>query len=162
MISIIVATDRDGCIGKNGQIPWRLPSDMKRFRNLTIGHTVIMGRKTYESLPERFRPLPNRTNIVISRSWKCSDYILIANSLEEALLEDSADEECFIIGGGEIYSQALGFANKIHLTEVQTVVTEGSTFFPSLGHNWKMEGTTDITTTKGDQFPFRFITFKRA
>jgi dihydrofolate reductase len=160
MISIIAALDLDRCIGKGGKIPWRLPSDLERFRQITTGHKVIMGRKTYESLPNRYRPLPDRTNIVISRSWRCPDDIFIVNSLEEALLEASAEEECFIIGGGEIYSQALGFANKIYLTEVQTTIKKGDTFFPSV-NGWNLAECSDITKPSGDEFPSRFLIYAR-
>lgn len=131
-ISIIVAVAENWIIGREGKLPWKLSEDLKRFQKLTEGHTVIMGRKTYESIG---RPLPKRTNIVITRKtgWKAEGCI-IAHSLEEALelaRKESTEDEIFVIGGAEIYKLALPHADTIYLTMVKAVV-EGDTSFPAL------------------------------
>ncbi|MCL4354459.1 dihydrofolate reductase [Patescibacteria group bacterium] len=133
-ISIIAAIDEKRGIGKNGQLPWHLPEDLKRFKEITSGHTVIMGRKTFESIG---RVLPNRTNIIITRdkdfnphkfysSEKCE--VLMASSLDEAL-ERAQGDEVFIIGGGQVYAQAILKADKLYLTQVEGDFN-CDTFFP--------------------------------
>jgi len=127
MVSIIVAMSRNGIIGRDNSIPWHIPADMGRFRELTLGHTLIMGRKTFESIG---RPLPGRRSIVISRQ---ADYaaagVRVAGSLHEALLLAGDDGEIFICGGGEIYEQALPFAGRIYLTLIDCEI-DGDTGFP--------------------------------
>ncbi len=121
MINIIAAIQlKDNGLGYNNGLLYQLPEDMKHFRDTTSGHVVIMGRKTWESIPEKFRPLPNRENIVITRQ---SDYMAhgakVASSLEEAIdvaRSNSSDKEIFIIGGSEIYTQALPLADRLYLT----------------------------------------------
>ncbi len=132
MVNIIVAVADNWCIGKNGALPWRIPEDMKRFKELTSGHPVIMGRKTWESLPEEFRPLPNRTNIVVTRQ---SDYHLptgveLAVSLEQALTNHER-EDVFVIGGAQIYAAALPLAQHLYVTHVAKTV-DGDAFFPAI------------------------------
>ncbi len=133
MISIIVAVAENGAIGKDNQLLWRLSDDLKQFKALTSGHAVIMGRKTFESIG---KPLPNRTNIVITRQGKVFDdaSVLVAESIGKAIeiaKEVEGDEEVFIIGGGNIYEQSLALTDKIYLTEVKVTI-EGDTFFPEL------------------------------
>jgi dihydrofolate reductase len=133
MISIIVATAQNNVIGKDNQLLWKLSADMKQFKFLTTGHSVIMGRKTFESIG---RALPNRTNIVISRqhNFVLPDGVLQANSLENAIemaQNEAGSEEIFIIGGGNIYKQSLHITDKIYLTEVKASL-EGDAFFPKL------------------------------
>lgn len=115
-ISIIVAASRNGVIGKGGRLPWRLPADLKRFKQLTLGHPVIMGRKTLESIG---KPLPGRTNIVITRrkNYSCCG-ALTAGSLEEALRMCEKEAEIFVIGGAQIFDQALPLADRIYLTRI--------------------------------------------
>ncbi|PKN16417.1 MAG: dihydrofolate reductase [Deltaproteobacteria bacterium HGW-Deltaproteobacteria-23] len=129
MVSIIVAMSRNGIIGRDKAIPWNIPADMSRFRELTLGHTLIMGRKTFESIG---RPLPGRRSIVVSRQ---ADYsaagVLVAASLREALLLAGDRDEVFICGGGEIYQQALPFAARIYLTLIDCEI-DGDTGFPLL------------------------------
>jgi dihydrofolate reductase len=115
MITLVVAAARNGVIGKDGAIPWRLPDDLKRFKALTLGRTVVMGRKTWDSLPPRNRPLPGRRNVVVTRDagWR-------AEGAERATLEQAlAMADVFVIGGAEIYRAALPLADRIELTEVQ-------------------------------------------
>lgn len=134
-ISIIAAVGKNLAIGKDGKLLWRISDDLKRFKQLTAGHAIIMGRKTFESIG---RALPNRTNIVITRNpdFK-ADGVLIAGSLEEAI-QKAGDGEIFIIGGGEIYSQALPIADKLYLTLVESGV-DGDTFFPDWRDNFTKE-----------------------
>lgn len=129
LISIIVAMDEKRCIGKAGGLPWRLSSDLKRFKALTMGHTLIMGRKTYQSIG---RPLPGRKMIVVTRSHSFgAEGCQVAYSLEEAvqMARQDGESEAFIAGGGEIYRQALPLADRIYLTKVQAQV-ECDAFFP--------------------------------
>lgn len=129
-ITIIVAKAANNIIGNDNQLIWHLPNDLKRFKALTSGHPIIMGRKTYESIG---RPLPNRTNIVITRNedWK-ADGIISANSLEKAIeLASEIDSEIFIIGGGNIYQQSMDLAQVLEVTEVHQNF-EGDTSFPEI------------------------------
>lgn len=127
MVSIIAAMSKNRIIGRDNAIPWNIPADMGRFRELTLGHTLIMGRKTFESIG---RPLPGRRNIVVSRQ---ADYaaqgVVVAGSLQEALLLAGCHGEVFICGGGEIYQQALPFAGRIYLTLIDCDI-DGDTNFP--------------------------------
>ncbi len=133
-ITIIAACDRNGCIGKNGQVPWRLAEDMKIFRELTTDYPVIMGRKTYESLPSTFRPLPGRQNIVITKQndLDYGDGVTVVQSWEYALASAEADKHIFVIGGADIFRLALSEAKRIILTSVQTTVESGDIFMSEL------------------------------
>lgn len=128
MISIIVAHANNLAIGKNNKMPWHIPSDLKYFKAVTTGHTVIMGRRTFESLG---RPLPGRKNVVVSSSMHASEGISVAGSFDEivARYKDSP-EEAFIIGGGKIYAQALPSCSKFYITEVDTEIKDADTYFP--------------------------------
>lgn len=127
MVSIIVAMSRNGIIGRDNAIPWNIPADMGRFRELTLGHALIMGRKTFESIG---RPLPGRWSIVVSRqAGFAPEGVAVAGSLPEALLLAGGHGEIFICGGGEIYKQALPFAARIYLTLIDCEI-DGDTGFP--------------------------------
>src|SRR3954451_4292781 len=133
-VSIVVAQGSNRAIGFRGALPWDLPSDLRRFRELTMGHAVVMGRKTYESIPERFRPLPGRRNIVLSRSRPELPGAEVYGDLEAALAAAAAgngDGATFVIGGGATYADALPRASRVVATEVAGEV-EGDTFFPAL------------------------------
>jgi len=144
VISIIAAYNNNRVIGKNGSIPWKLPEDLKMFRETTIGHPVIMGSKTYHSIG---KPLSSRSNIVLSRKpyhqwYTAGDAIVIANTLFEALKfardYNGGKEEIFIIGGENVYRQALPFCHKMYLTHVDDN-SDGDTFFPEVdGADWKI------------------------
>ncbi len=138
MINIIVAISENNVIGRGNDIPWYIPKDLEHFKKLTTGNTVIMGRKTYESLPKEYRPLPNRVNIVITRdkSYQAKG-CLVVNSLEEALRKSDNNREIFIIGGGQIYREGLKFAERIYLTKIHKNI-EGDTYFPKLNKFWKL------------------------
>lgn len=129
-IAIIVAMAQDRAIGRNNELLWHLSSDLKRFKSLTTGHPIIMGRKTYQSLPNG--ALPNRRNIVISRSLDSLEGAEVVRSLDEALEVCSHWDRVFIIGGGEIYKQSLERANELHITMVEAEYPDADTFFPQL------------------------------
>jgi dihydrofolate reductase len=156
MIKIIVATSKNKVIGNNNELIWKLSSDLKRFKELTTGHPVVMGRKTYESIG---KPLPNRRNIIITRN---SEYEVegceTVSSLEEALLLTNND--CFIIGGGEIYKQSLEVADKIYLTLVHKDF-EGDTTFPELGKEWATIDTKDFDADEKNEYNYSFIEYDR-
>ena len=130
ILSIVVAIALDGAIGRGNDLLWHLPADLKRFKELTTGHTILMGRKTFDSLPRG--PLPNRRNIVVSRSLPPCEDVEVYPTIEEALKACEADEEVFIIGGGEIYRQLLPHTDRIYLTRVQATFPDAEVFFPEL------------------------------
>ena len=129
-LSIIVAIASDGAIGRANDLLWHLPADLKRFKELTTGHTILMGRKTFESLPRG--PLPNRRNIIISRSLPAQPGAEVYPTIQQALEACASDEEVFIIGGGEIYRQLLPNTERIYLTRVQASFPDAEVFFPEL------------------------------
>lgn len=136
---IIAAMDEEKAIGKNGEIPWHYAEDLKHFKQKTTNNSVLMGRKTYESLPEDFRPLPDRNNIILSRSnLELGESVEIVNSLEEAY-EAVNDEKIFIAGGASVYKQVLPDADKMVLTRIPGT-HDGDTFFPEWNEdNWKIK-----------------------
>jgi dihydrofolate reductase len=134
-ISIVVAAALDNAIGKNNDLLWKLPADMRFFKNLTWGMPIIMGRKTFESM--RSKPLPGRINIIITRdpsSWQRVEGVLVVSSLDEAIaIARGTDcKEVFVIGGGEIYRQALGITDAIYMTRVEALYPEADTFFSEI------------------------------
>lgn len=130
MISIVVACASNRVIGRDGRLPWHLPGDLRRFRDLTQGHTVVMGRRTFESLPDAVRPLPNRRNIVLSGDPRYpADGAEVFTTLEAALA--ATDGTCFVIGGEAIYRLALPMASRLYVTEVEGA-EEGDAFFPRI------------------------------
>jgi dihydrofolate reductase len=155
MITLVVAAARNGAIGRNGAIPWRLPEDLKRFKALTLGHAVVMGRKTWESLPARNRPLPGRRNIVVTRDagWR-------ADGAETASLEVALQGagDIFVIGGGEIYRAALPLADRIELTEVQGDF-EGDAFFTFDRAPWRETAREEHRTAEG--LGYSFVTLEK-
>lgn len=159
MISIIVAIARGGVIGGHNTLLWHISEDLRRFKQITTGHPVIMGRKTYESLG---RPLPNRTNVVITRQ---SDYkangCTVAGSLEQAIAMFSQQQELFIIGGAEIYTQAMPIAQRLYITDVEDDY-QGDTYFPQWDkQQWKL--TASERHERGEKFdkPFTFNDYCR-
>jgi dihydrofolate reductase len=131
-LSAIVAIDKNRVIGKDDDIPWYLPADLKYFKRRTLNHHIIMGRKTFESIG---RPLPKRTNIVVTRNpFFVASSCLVAGSLQEAidLARNNGEDEAFIIGGGTIYEQAMPLIDRLYLTEVDTAVENGEVFFPAV------------------------------
>lgn len=152
MIALVAALSRNRVIGRDGGLPWHLPGDMAHFKRLTAGKTVVMGRKTYESLPERFRPLPNRLNVVLTRNGFEAPGAEIHHSLATAL-----ERECFVIGGGTIYAQALPLADRLYLTEVDAEIA-GDTLFPAV-EDWRV--TEESRPIEENGFRYRFRTYER-
>lgn len=156
MIKIIVAQSNNRVIGNSNHLIWRLPADLKRFKELTTGHPIVMGRKTYQSIG---RPLPNRRNIIITRDDEFEvEGCEVVNSIEEALLLTNSD--CFIIGGGEIYKQSLHLAEKIYMTQVDTEF-EGDTTFPELPASWYVSKKEDFEADEKNTYNYSFIFYER-
>ncbi|MBT8324932.1 MAG: Pr2TM family membrane protein [Winogradskyella sp.] len=160
-ITIIVAAGEDNAIGKNNELIWHLSDDLKRFKSLTEGHHIIMGRKTFESFP---KPLPKRTHIVISRQegYKVPDDVIVVNSIEDALDAANKDKSPYIIGGGEIYRQAMDIATKIELTRVHATFENADTFFPEIDPQlWKVVKKVPHDTDENHKYAFTFYTYER-
>ena len=156
--SIVVAIAKNNAIGKNNQLLWHLPKDLKHFKEITSGHTIIMGRKTYESVG---KPLPNRRNIIITRQNITIDGCEVVNSIDEALKLCAGEDEVFIVGGAEIYKQAISLTDRIYLTIVHQEF-EGDTYFPEIkGDAWKETEREDHETDEKNLFPYSFITLER-
>ncbi len=156
MIKIIVATSKNRIIGNDNKLIWKLSSDLKRFKELTSGNPVVMGRKTFESIG---KPLPNRRNIIITRNLEYQvDGCEVVSSLEEAFLLTNND--CFIIGGGEIYKQSMEVAEKIYLTLVNCEV-EGDTHFPEIGSDWKKISRRDFESDEKNEYNYSFIEYEK-
>ena len=159
-LTVIVAVSENQVIGKDNDLVWDLRIDMKRFKALTSGHHIIMGRKTFESFP---KPLPNRTHVVITRqdNYDVPNGVIVVNSLEKAIDMAIDDDQPFIIGGGEIYKQALPYANRLELTRVHGIF-EGDTFFPEINLNeWQEVQREFISKDDIHAYDFSFITYKK-
>lgn len=158
-ITLIAAVAANGAIGANNQLLWHLPADMQHFRELTAGHVVIMGRKTWESLPERFRPLPKRRNLVISRNAAYpATGAEVFTSLPDALKACEGAEKVFVIGGAEIYAHALPLADCLEMTELHAAY-EGDAFFPPIhADEWQVLHR-DCRSDNG--IDFDFVTYER-
>ncbi len=158
-VHMIYARAANGVIGKDNVLPWHLPEDMARFKSLTQGCPVVMGRKTWDSLPPRFRPLPGRTNIVVTRQpdWQ-ADGAVRAASLQEALQHASAAQTLWVIGGAQIYAEALPLAERIELTEIARDF-EGDAYAPALDAGWQEVARSAHTSTNG--LPYSFVTLER-
>lgn len=157
MITLIAAVAENNALGKNNQLLWHLPDDFKRFKNITTGHHIIMGRKTFESFP---KPLPNRTHVIISRQKNyCPEGCIVVDSLEKAIAVCPKNEETFIIGGGEIYKQSIAIADKLDITKVHHTF-EADTFFPEIDLNeWKLTSSEFHTKDEKHQFDYSFETY---
>jgi dihydrofolate reductase len=156
MISIIAAVARDNVIGGQNKLLWNMPADLKHFKDVTLGHAIIMGRKTFESIG---RPLPNRRNIVITRDPAYGvEGIEVFHSLEDALA--NASEDSFVIGGAELFRQALPLADKIYLTKIDADF-EGEAYFPELGPEWQEVSREEGTVDANNLYPHTFILLAR-
>ena len=163
-LCLICAMARNRVIGRNGDLPWQLPADLRHFKSVTMGKPIIMGRKTFESIG---RPLPGRKNIVVTRRANfVSDGVLISNNLTAAIAlgkaiasEDNVDE-IMVIGGGEIYAKALSDAERLYLTEVHADI-DGDTFFPALDRGLWREKSRNSHAADGDKPGFDFILLER-
>ena len=164
-ISLIVAVAENGVIGKDNDLIWHLPKDMQFFKEITIGHHVIMGRKNFESIPHKYRPLPNRTNIIITRQSEYkAEGCIVVNSVETALeiAKNNGDIEPFIIGGGQIYRIAIekNLVDKIYLTKIHHSF-KGDTFFPELSSDWRETNKTKNKADDKHKYNYDFITLER-
>ena len=160
MLTIIAAVSENNALGKDNQLLWHLPEDFKRFKTLTSGHYIIMGRKTFESFP---KPLPNRTHLIITRqpNYQAPEGCVVVSSLEKAMELCPANEEAFVIGGGEIYQQAINIVDKIDVTRVHTTI-DADTFFPEIDTNiWKLVFEEFHPKDEKHAFDFTFLTFVR-
>jgi dihydrofolate reductase len=171
IISLIAAIGQNNELGRNNQLLWKLPADMQYFRDITRGHTVIMGRKTFESIG---RPLPERENIVVTRDHSYyAPGITVVHSLDEALrfaaleqgkhFEEKQEEtEIFIIGGGELYKESIDRAQKLYITKVASSVPDADTFFPNIGPEWKEKSSEPHVADEHNAFPFSFHILTKA
>jgi len=160
-LTIIVAAGENNAIGKDNDLIWHLSDDLKRFKSLTNGHHIIMGRKTFESFP---KPLPNRIHIVITRqeNYKAPDGVIVVNNMEDALDAARHDKQPFIIGGGEIYKQSMGLADTIEITRVHHSFEDADTFFPKIDTSiWKETLSEFHEKDDKHEFSFTFLTYKK-
>jgi dihydrofolate reductase len=160
MISIIVAVSEDWGIGKDNELLWHISEDLKRFKRLTTGNTVIMGKKTWNSLPRR--PLPGRKNIVLTDDPKESiENSLTAYSIEDALGKCGKDEEIFIIGGGSIYRQFMPLANRLYITHVHKNAP-ADIYFPEIDHNiWEITEEEEFNSGENVSIPYTYTVYER-
>ncbi|RKE91921.1 dihydrofolate reductase [Ichthyenterobacterium magnum] len=160
-LTIIVAAGENNAIGKDNDLIWHLSDDLKRFKSLTNGHHIIMGRKTFESFP---KPLPNRTHIVITRqdNYKVPDGVIVVNNIEDALDAARHDKQPFIIGGGEIYKQSMNLTDKLEITRVHHSFEGADTFFPEIDTAiWKETANTFHDKDEKHVYSFSFLTYER-
>jgi|SRR6266850_4336027 len=164
IISFIAALSKNRVIGKKNDLPWHLPDDMKYFMQTTKAHYVIMGRKNYDSIPEKFRPLPNRTNVVVTRqkNFKATGCVVV-HSLEDGIEQarKGNEQEVFIIGGAEIFEHGFRFSQRLYLTEIDAEV-DGDTYFPEWNAaEWREISRRHHTADARHAFDFDFAVYER-
>lgn len=162
LITLIVAKAKNNVIGKDNQLIWKLSADLKRFKNLTSGHYILMGRKTFESLG---KPLPNRTHLIISRNpdFQTPEGHFAFTSVENAFIfcNKIGVEKLFIIGGGQIYQETINLCDSLEVTEVDAT-PEGDTFFPEINPEiWKEDGRESHPADEKNEYPFSFVTYEK-
>jgi dihydrofolate reductase len=163
-LSIIAAVGANRVIGRDNKLPWHQSTDLKRFKTLTMGHHVLMGRKTFDEVKT---PLPGRVNVVITSSPKftATEDVAIARSVDEAIgkAEAARDEEIFVIGGGEIFRQTIHRADRMYITQIHADVS-GDTFFPEFDdvNEWRLADREDFEADDKNDYPFSFLTYERA
>lgn len=162
-LSIIAIVAANDVIGRGNQLPWHMPADLKRFKQLTMGHHLIMGRKTYQSIG---KPLPGRINVVVTRNLDFTpDGVAVARSVEEAIskAEAAGDDEIFIGGGADVYAQTLHRADRMYITRVHGE-PEGDTFFPEFDdvNEWKLVDAEHFEADERNEYPYSFLTYERA
>ncbi len=164
VVSAIAALSKNRVIGKNNDLPWRLPDDMRFFMETTKGHHVVMGRKNYDSLHPKFKPLPHRTNIVITRQQNFqAPGCIVMHAVEPAieLARKNADDECFIIGGAEIYRLAMPYTTRLYLTEIDAEI-DGDTMFPEIaGKDWREVSRVHHPADERHVYAFDFVIYER-
>lgn len=163
-ISLIAALARNRVIGRNNDLPWHLPDDMKYFMQTTKSHHVIMGRRNYDSIPEKFRPLPNRVNIVVTRQKSLTlPNCTVVHSLEEAvaIAREAGEQELFIIGGAAIYQLGMPIAQRLYLTEIDATLS-GDTYFPEFDKQaWKETARQHHPADERHAYAFDFVIYER-
>jgi dihydrofolate reductase len=163
-ITMIAALSRNYVIGRDNDLPWKLPDDMKFFMDTTRGHVVIMGRKNYDSIPKKFKPLPDRTNIVVTRQQNLeAPGCIVVDSIEKGfdIARNKQEPETFIIGGSEIYRHCMPYAHKLILTEIDAEV-QGDTFFPSFNKDeWKETYRKHHPKDERHVYAFDFVIYER-
>lgn len=163
-ITIIAGIQKkDRVLGNENDLLYKIPADMKRFRELTTGNVVVMGRKTWESLPDKYRPLPNRTNIVVSRdrAYTVPEGVILASSIEEALQKSASfEKEVFIIGGATLYEKTIPYAQKLYLT-IFKGDRSGDVFFPPYEDDFKKETAREDHIDEASGVAYSFVTLKR-
>jgi dihydrofolate reductase len=161
-ISYVVAMDRNRLIGTGDGLPWRLPDEMRRFKEITMGHPVLIGRKTYETIPQKFRPLEGRMNIVLTRQEAYeAPGCLVVNSLEEALSAVSADQELMVIGGAQLFEELMPVVDRLYLTEIDGEYT-GNIYFPQIDDNeWREISRETHPRDDRHDSPFTFLVLDR-
>jgi dihydrofolate reductase len=160
-LNLIFARARNGVIGKANTLPWHLPEDLAHFKQTTLGQPVVMGRKTWESLPPKFRPLPGRTNIVVTRQadWQAEGAV-VAHSIEEAVQHCDADAQVWVIGGAEVYAQAMTLASRAVVTEIDADF-EGDAFAPNFDNSWQETARTTHVAANGLSYSLVTLTHIR-
>lgn len=165
-VSIIVAVGANGVIGRDGEMPWKLSTDLKRFKSLTMGKPIIMGRKTFEAIG---KPLPGRANIVLTRSGRINGKdVTVAHDMREALrlarerCRESDADEFFVIGGGEIYALAMPYADRLHVTHVEAM-PDGDAYFPAIDvDDWELLQEVSVPVGPKDSDPTRYAIYARS
>ena len=158
---IIVAIADNNAIGRNNELLWHISEDLRFFKRTTLGSPVIMGRKTFESIG---RALPGRVNIVVSRGFSTGEEVEVVNSLEDAfaVAEDTNLEKCFVIGGGQIYAQALDFADRLVVTHVHILIEDADTFFPAINPEiWNVVQRSEMFTDEETGYQFEFVEYEK-
>lgn len=162
MVNIIVAVADNWAIGKDNRLLWHISEDLKFFKRTTLGCSVVMGRRTFESIG---RPLPKRTNIVVSRGFDAPDGVLVASSLEQALElagGGSCESDVFVIGGGQIYAQSIDLAQKLYITHVHTVIEDADAFFPAIDPQvWQVESRSELYNDEESGYDYEFVVYSR-
>ncbi|GAB4380330.1 MAG: type 3 dihydrofolate reductase [Salibacteraceae bacterium] len=164
IISLIAAISKNHVIGRDGDLPWHLPRDLRFFSDTTRGHHVLMGRKNFDTIPDKYRPLPNRTNLVVTRS---NDFhppgVHVFHSIDDAInhARNRGERELFIIGGGEIYRQCIDLADRLYITHVDAEI-EGDTYFPEFDESdWQKELLLSQPVDDVHKFPFKTYLYSR-
>lgn len=161
-ITLIAAASKNNALGKDNDLLWHLPDDFKRFKKLTTGHKIIMGRKTFESFP---KPLPNRTHIIITRDKEYKvdfEDCIVVHSIEGAIKLVANDALAFVIGGGEIYRQSVKFATSIELTRVHKAFAQADTFFPEIDFsNWELTNEEYHPKDEKHKYDFTYLTYEK-
>jgi len=158
-ISLIVAMANNRVIGANNTLPWHLPADLKHFKALTMGHHIVMGRKTYESIG---KPLPGRTSVVVTRNANYAPPgVVVASSLEGAISACGDDAEIFVIGGAELYREAIDFADRIYLTEIDADIPGDAHFTEFDRKSWQETGRANHAPDEKNTHPYNFVVYDR-